>query len=158
MRVDLPGVYVLREPTRQYVFKENLAHLLGYTGGIPEDKLARYQDLGAEFDEKKGVAGVYYNRYLDYLSKLPNDVSLSAGVAGYMGSDPSAEYARDTDHPPTNGKWWADLGDFGYKVDPQSSYNTEAGAQPPHRGLPPGPIAAAIKDVIYVSAIALATR
>ena len=58
MRVDLPGVYVLREPTRQYVFKENLAHLLGYTGGIPEDKLAQYQDQGYEIDDKIGVAGV----------------------------------------------------------------------------------------------------
>ena len=58
MRVDLPGVYVLREPTRQYVLKDVMSHLLGYTGGIPEDKLAQYQDLGYEPDDKIGVAGV----------------------------------------------------------------------------------------------------
>ncbi len=58
MRVDLPGVYVLREPTRQYVFKENTAHLLGYTGGISQEKLNQYQELGYDIDDKVGVAGV----------------------------------------------------------------------------------------------------
>ena len=126
-----------------------------------DDRLAIYETLTVaglttreilNYSDAKGVAGVYYNRYLDFLSKLPNDVSLSAGVAGYMGSDPSAEYARDTDHPPTNGKWWADIGNLGGKnVDPGSPYNTEAGTN--HRGVPPGPIAAAIKDVIYAAAV-----
>lgn len=97
------------------------------------------------YSDAPGVATVYHNRYLEFLGK-------SGGLgdtAGYMGSDPSAEYARDTDTPPTNGKWWADLGDSGSKIDPGNPYNTESGAN--HPGLPPGPIAAANWQVVLAA-------
>jgi penicillin-binding protein 2 len=62
MRPDLPGVHVLREPSRTYPFKENLAHLLGYMGGIPADQLKDYQELGRgyELTDKVGLSGLEY--------------------------------------------------------------------------------------------------
>jgi penicillin-binding protein 2 len=62
MRLDLSGVHVLREPSRAYPFKKNLAHLLGYTGGIPADQLKDYQELGRgyELTDRVGLSGVEY--------------------------------------------------------------------------------------------------
>lgn len=88
-------------------------------------------------DDAPGVAGVYYNRYLESIGKLhspPYDWVPS------FGSDPSAEYARDTDKPPSDpAKWWAPLTDSGMNTDPDNLYNTD---NVYHHGLPPGPIAA----------------
>lgn len=97
------------------------------------------------YSDAPGVAAVYYNRFLYSIHKSSND----GGTAGFMGSDPSAEYARDTDHPPADGKWWANLADTGNKVDCGSPYNTEGGC---HQGLPPGPIAAATWQVVLAAA------
>ncbi len=57
-RVDLPGVYVLREPTRAYLPKENMAHLLGYTGGIPAERMKEYEARGYELNDRIGLSGV----------------------------------------------------------------------------------------------------
>jgi UPF0755 protein len=89
------------------------------------------------YNDALGVASTYHNRYLASQGKVQSD------TAGYMGSDPSAEYARDTDNPPKPGdRWWADLGDAGKNVDPKNPYNTDNTNDPSHIGLPPGPIAA----------------
>ncbi len=71
-----------------------------------------------------GVAGVYLNRALN---EIPND------TAGYLGSDPSVEYARDTLKPPT--KYWQPLQDSGKNVASNSPWNTYV-----NPGLPPTPI------------------
>lgn len=76
-----------------------------------------------------GVAAVYHNRYLHSIGKLSSDTGLT------FGSDPSVEYARDTEKAPADGKWWAVLTD-GNKVAVNNPYNTYT--QP---GMPPGPIA-----------------
>ncbi|MBI1801873.1 MAG: penicillin-binding protein 2, partial [Chloroflexi bacterium] len=57
-RLDLPGVYVLREATRTYLPGENMAHLLGYTGGIPADRLKDYEAQGYELNDRVGLSGV----------------------------------------------------------------------------------------------------
>lgn len=76
-----------------------------------------------------GVAAVYHNRYLNIETQGTADV-------GYLlGSDPSAEYARDTITPPANGHWWAPVADAS-KVAVTNPYNTRTQA-----GMPPGPIA-----------------
>ncbi len=95
-----------------------------------------------------GVAGVYYNRFLTW----KNNTNNAAGdVVNNMGSDPSSEYARDTDNPPANGKWWTDLVGAGADTDPNNPYNTE---NPVHKGLPPGPIAAPTQADIVAAAAA----
>lgn len=71
-----------------------------------------------------GVSGVYYNRFEN---KIPND------TAGYLGSDPSVEYARDTANPPKT--YWQNLQDSGKNIEPNSPWNTYT-----HQGLPPTPI------------------
>ncbi|HEV2239187.1 MAG TPA: endolytic transglycosylase MltG [Ktedonobacterales bacterium] len=82
-----------------------------------------------------GVVNVFYNRYLVAAGKLP----ASDDHPGYLGSDPSAEYARDTLQPPADGHWWAELADAGAKTAPASPYNADVTTQ---LGLIPGPIAA----------------
>ncbi|HEX9036518.1 MAG TPA: endolytic transglycosylase MltG [Ktedonobacterales bacterium] len=87
-----------------------------------------------------GVAAMYHNRYLHDLdaNRYPADVGQA------FGSDPSVEYARDTDKPPTNDKWWKGLvGVSGNDVSPNNPYNTYT-----HGGMPPGPIASPYWDAM----------
>lgn len=94
-----------------------------------------------------GVAGVLYNRYLAW----KNSTNDPAGdVVDFLNADPTAMYARDTAHPPApGGKWWSPLGDAAGNVEAGNPYNT---ANPLHKGLPPGPIAAlTIADIEAVA-------
>ncbi len=98
-------------------------------------------------DDAPGVAGVYYNRYLESIGKLTNP---PYDWVPSFGSDPSAEYGRDTDKPPTDPtQWWAPLAAAGKDVDPTNLYNTD---NPYHHGLPPGPIAAPTVAEIFAAA------
>ena len=99
----------------------------------------------SHYSDAVGVASVYHNRYLYAAGYSTND----GGTAGILGSDPSAEYARDSDTPPTNGQWWAPLADAGTNVDPRNDYNTDS---PTHKGLPPGPIANPVSAEILAAA------
>jgi UPF0755 protein len=71
-----------------------------------------------------GVAGVYWNRLMN---DVPND------TAGYLGSDPSVQYARDSQNPPS--QYWLPLQDAGKNVATNSAWNTYL-----NQGLPPTPI------------------
>ena len=91
-------------------------------------------------EDAVGVAAMYHNRYLHDLdaNKYPADVGQA------FGSDPSVEYARDTDKPPTDGHWWKGLvGVSGNDVSPNNPYNTYT-----HPGMPPGPIASPYWDAM----------
>ncbi len=84
------------------------------------------------YSDAAGVAAVYHNRYLHNLdqNKYPADVGRT------FGSDPSVEYARDNDNPPTDGKWWTALNGGGGDISPNNPYNLYT-----QLGMPPGPIA-----------------
>ena len=71
-----------------------------------------------------GVAGVYWNRVMN---NVQND------TAGFLGSDPSVEYARDTEKPPK--EYWQPLADSGKNIATNSPWNTYL-----NMGLPPTPI------------------
>ena len=71
-----------------------------------------------------GVAGVYWNRAF---STVPND------TAGFLGADPTVQYARDTENPPK--EYWLPLAGTGKNIVPNSPWNTYT-----FKGLPPTPI------------------
>jgi UPF0755 protein len=76
------------------------------------------------------IAGIYWNRI-----EKPN-----AETNGRLQSDPTVEYAIDTDSPPptsTRPRYWVDLNQSGTgdNVDPNSAWNTYT-----HAGWPPTPI------------------
>jgi len=71
-----------------------------------------------------GVAGVYWNRLMN---DVPND------TAGYLGADPTVQYARDSQTPPK--QYWLPLQDSGKNIATNSPWNTYV-----NQGLPPTPI------------------
>jgi UPF0755 protein len=75
-------------------------------------------------NDAHGVAGVYWNRWKNNVS---ND------TAGYLGSDPSVEYARDSQTPPKT--YWVPLSDAGKNIATNSPWNTYL-----NQGLTPTPI------------------
>ncbi len=94
------------------------------------------REAGKNTDDIPGVADVYYNRYAlkDAGYQTPDGDTIVS-----LDADPTAQYARDTDSPPADGKWWSVLAAAAKDVDPGNPYNT---ANPDNKGLPPGPIAA----------------
>ncbi len=78
----------------------------------------------SHYSDAPGVAGVYWNRAF---STVPND------TAGFLGSDPSVEYARDTETPPQ--QYWLPLAGAGKNIATNSPWNTYS-----FKGLPPTPI------------------
>jgi UPF0755 protein len=138
-------------PNKTSVFTEMENHF-----GTKDDVQALYQTLtlasivvreaGKNAEDIPGVASVYYNRYA---LKDHGYVTPQGDTIVSLDADPTAQYARDTDSPPADGKWWAELADQARNVDPGNLYNT---ANADHKGLPPGPIAAPRwDDIRYVA-------
>jgi UPF0755 protein len=89
--------------------------------------LASLVEREVVFDQDRGgVASVYWNRIY-----APDN-----GTVGFLESDPSVEYARDTQNPPQH--YWADLNDVGSNIAKNSPWNTYVKA-----GFPPTPICSA---------------
>lgn len=86
--------------------------------------------------DASGISAVYYNRYT---ASRNNGYTLSADWVQNLGSDASAEYARDSDNAPRGGNWWAPLAGEGATISPDNPYNSDV---PDNTGLIPGPIAA----------------
>lgn len=75
------------------------------------------------------IAGIYWKRLYQP----------SPEVGTLLEADPTVQYARDTDHPPSSaGDYWKPLTDVGGRVDPDNPWNTYNAHHP---GLPPTPIA-----------------
>lgn len=74
------------------------------------------------------IAGIYLNR-LD---------NVNAETVGFLGADPTVQYAHDTENPPANvSGYWRNLNDYGSgkTVATDSPWNTYV-----NKGLPPSPI------------------
>ncbi|MBI3287494.1 MAG: hypothetical protein HYZ68_05540, partial [Chloroflexi bacterium] len=56
--LDLPGVLVQAEAIREYLTGPLTAHLLGYVGPVPRERLAPYLEAGYEPWERVGLTGV----------------------------------------------------------------------------------------------------
>ncbi|GCE18213.1 aminodeoxychorismate lyase [Dictyobacter kobayashii] len=76
-------------------------------------------------DDKSKIASVYWNRLYTANGKDQ--------TGGKLQADPTVQYARDTDQPPTT--YWQPLADSGSKIAPNSQWNTYSII-----GLPPTPI------------------
>ena len=75
--------------------------------------LASIVERETSFDaDRGGIASVYWNRIY-----RPN-----AETVGRLQSDPTVEYARDTENPPA--KYWQQLNDVGGNIAPNSPWNT----------------------------------
>lgn len=75
------------------------------------------------------ISGIYWKRIYQPSSE----------VGALLEADPTVQYARDTDHPPSSpANYWKPLTDTGGNIDPQSPWNTY---NPQHSGWPPTPIA-----------------
>lgn len=60
-RLDLPGVVVTVEPRREYTTGSLMAHILGFTGGIPAENAEYYlrdQNTGYEWTDQVGLTGL----------------------------------------------------------------------------------------------------
>lgn len=91
------------------------------------------------------IAGIYWNR----LFKQNDETN------GRLEADPTVEYARDTDNPPKDGKYWSPLGNdgTGQTVAPQNKWNTYNFA-----GLPPTPISSPNVYALKAAASPSATK
>ena len=75
------------------------------------------------------IAGIYWKRLYQP----------SPEVGTLLEADPTVQYARDTDHPPSSvNDYWKPLNDVGGKIDPANPWNTYDARHP---GWPPTPIA-----------------
>jgi len=72
-RNELPGVDVVPEPMRKYVYGNFLSHVLGYTRPVPADEKDKYLAKGYRADDRVGVFGLEA-QYEDVLK----------GIDGYM--------------------------------------------------------------------------
>lgn len=90
------------------------------------------------------ISGIYWKRI--------NEPSQDVGGA-YLGSDPTVEYAYDTDHVPAKGLYWKDLNSYGTgsSVEVDSPWNTYT-----HQGWPPTPISS--PSLIAMQAAATPTK
>lgn len=57
-RMDLPGVIILTEPIRQYLYGKMTAHVLGYIGEIDEDELRTKKSEGYKLGDLIGKSGI----------------------------------------------------------------------------------------------------
>lgn len=104
--------------------------------------LASIVEREVVFDQDRaGVAGVYWNRV-----NIPGNET-----AGFLGADPTVQYARDTLNPPQAVKdYWAVLNDGGKNIAPDSHWNTYT-----FKGWPPTPICSAGLASLEAAAVPL---
>jgi len=86
-----------------------------------------------------------------YLNRLYTPAGIAETGGGYMQADPTVQYARDTDSPPT--KYWTPLADKGKNIATNNKWNTYI-----YPGLPPTPICSPGLKVLLASANAPTTN
>ncbi len=86
------------------------------------------------------IAGIYWKRLYQP----------SPEIGARLEADPTVQYARDTDHPPSSpDHYWKPLNDTGGKIDPANPWNTY---NPRHAGWPPTPIASPGRQALQAAA------
>lgn len=98
--------------------------------------LYQFVTLASIVQREAGNAGEMPNIASVYWDRLYNDNGSNGQPSqtnGFLQADPTVQYARDTDTPPT--KYWTPLADAGSKIATNNLWNTYINA-----GLPPTPI------------------
>jgi len=93
---SLPGVRVQVQPRRDYPTGDLTAHIVGYTGAIPEERLDEYTELGYAQTEQIGLAGLE----VVYEDDLKGKAGLRAVVVDVLGREVSTIGRPE---PPTPG-------------------------------------------------------
>jgi UPF0755 protein len=86
-----------------------------------------------------------------YLNRVYTDRGIAETGNGSLQADPTVQYARDSQQPPT--KYWLPLGDSGKNIAIDSPWNTYT-----HPGLPPTPICSPSLDSLLHTATAPASN
>jgi penicillin-binding protein 2 len=80
--LDWPGVLVQVTPVREYLHGSLTAHVIGYTGPIPEGQAASYEELGYDPNRHQvGLSGVEYT-FEDQLRGYDGQKLIEVDVAG----------------------------------------------------------------------------
>ena len=69
----MPGVEIVVEPMREYVYKDFMPHILGYVREITQGQLERHKDEGYSMGDRYGQAGLE-NQYQNYLRGKDGDL------------------------------------------------------------------------------------
>jgi len=81
-RIDLPGVIIEVEPSRDYLLGPLTSHMLGYTGPIPAEQYADfYETKGYDLTDKVGLAGLEAE-YESWLRGIKGLESIEVDVTG----------------------------------------------------------------------------
>jgi penicillin-binding protein 2 len=79
---QLPGVQILQEPVREYLYREYASHVLGFMGPIPALALDNYRERGySNPNERVGLNGLEYT-YQDILRGTPGRKVLEVDILG----------------------------------------------------------------------------
>ena len=78
---DFPGIDLRATYPREHPAGSSLAHVLGYTGPITAETIARYRAEGYRGDETVGVSGLEA-QYERYLAGAPGEVVVEVDAAG----------------------------------------------------------------------------
>lgn len=76
-----PGISLASSWVRTYPQGTLAAHVLGYTGRIPEDGADVYRDRGYRLDERVGIAGIEA-QYEEWLRGVPGERTIEVDVSG----------------------------------------------------------------------------
>ena len=76
-----PGISLASSWVRTYPQGRLAAHILGYTGQIPEDRADEYRDRGYRLDENVGITGIEA-QYEEWLRGVPGERTIEVDVSG----------------------------------------------------------------------------
>ncbi|MBN1221275.1 MAG: penicillin-binding protein 2 [Anaerolineae bacterium] len=80
-RLNMPGVFIEVEPSREFLYGSLTSHLLGYTGSIPAEQFDQYDAKGYHLTDEIGLAGLE-GEYEDWLRGIKGLESIEVDVTG----------------------------------------------------------------------------
>lgn len=80
-RLQLPGVLIDIQPSREYRYGHLIGYLLGYTGPIPAEQFTEYRANGYDLVDKIGLAGLELE-YEEWLRGIKGLESVEVDVTG----------------------------------------------------------------------------